>query len=126
MAATTGEMKSNALACDSGVNMGEKEAGDAGGAPDTKHSGHSEPWTPSSRVPLLVCTSILVAPMLVQTISIERGCTTGEATATPMDSTNHAKTHARRLKRVLKIVMRTSLGSSNMNHIDPDHLPMQG
>ena len=121
MATTTGELKSSALACASGVKTGGREDGGAGGAPDTRHKGHSEPCIPSSSEPVLVCTNILVAPVLEQTISMERGCTTGEATATPSARTNHARTHARRLKRVLKIVMPTSLGSSNMNHIDADH-----
>ena len=117
MATTTGELNDSALACASGVKTGEGECGGPGGAPEVKHSGHSEPCAPSSSVPLLVCKSILVALVLEQTISMERGCTTGDATATPSASTNHATTHARRLKRVVKIVMPTSLASSNTNHI---------
>ena len=47
----------------------------------------------------------------------------GEATATPKAKTNHARTHTRRLKKVLKDFMGTSLDSFNMNHLDVHHPP---
>ena len=103
----------------------DKDVG-AGGAPETRHSGHSVPWAPNSTVAVSVCNKILMVPTLAQTISIERGCTTGDATATPSASTNHAKTHTRRLNRVLDIFIAVILDAFNMNHIDKDHLALLG
>ena len=122
MAATTGEIRRTALACANGANTGGREDRRAGGAPETRHSGHSVPCSPNSTVPVSVCSNILVAPVPAQTISSARGWTMGDATATPKAKTNHAKTHTRRLKEVLAIFMGASLDSSNMNHIDTDHV----
>lgn len=79
-------------------------AGDGGGAPlACAHKGQSMPVAPISTAPSSVCTSHLMAPEPEQTTSSDCGCTSGDATDTPMEPTNHASTHRRTRRQMDKV-----------------------
>ena len=97
----------------SGRGLRQRDApASAGGAPVSMHSGQSMWLAPSSCAPSSVCTTILTAPALEQTSSIACGCTIGEATATPSDSTNHSSTRRPRWWAWRRQDMRRQLSAS--------------
>ena len=92
-------------ACASGCTSGSRVCDIGGGAPTCTHSGQSSVWLGMSCAPSSVLTTSLTAPEPRQINSTGLGWTKGDATATPIDNTNHANTRRashRRLRRVCR------------------------
>ena len=92
-------------ACASGCTSGSRVCNIGGGAPMCTHNGQSSVWLGMSCAPSSVLTTSLTAPDPRQINSTGLGWTKGDATATPIDNTNHASTRRashRRLRRVCR------------------------
>src|SRR3989344_5317996 len=98
-------------ACARGWTTGSWACDTGGGAPTCTHRGQSSVWLDISLAPSSVLTSSLMAPEPEQISSIACGLTKGDATATPMDNTNHASTR-RASQRRLRMVCREGMGAN--------------
>lgn len=87
-----------------------------GGAPTAAHKGQSSRWLEADALPSSPCTTSLAEPEAEQTSSMVLGLTAGDATATPMDNTNHTSTR-RAIWTVLRSVcMRQILSTKSRNN----------
>ena len=89
----------------SGENAGTRACGGSGGEASSRQRGQSMPMAPDFAGPPSVWTTILTPPALVQTTSRVLGWISGDATAAPRQSANHANTHQRSRVRVLRVFM---------------------
>ena len=79
----------------SGRSAGNRACGGSGGADSSRQRGHSMPLAPCFTGPSSAWTTILTPPAFEQTTSMALRWTSGDATATPSQTANHANTHQR-------------------------------
>jgi len=89
----------------SGKSAGNRACGGSGGADSSRQRGQSIPLAPCFTGPSSAWTIILTPPAFVQTTSMALGWTSGDATATPRQSANHANTHQRSRVMDLRVFM---------------------